>query len=252
MSFVNVKLADKKNLLNNSAYQHQNQSSLSLTNNSMPSIFNFSNSNYGMNYYTSGLNLWNGFWNPMSTMNFMPFNFTFTPSLNLFNFTPSNFSFMPTIPKFSSLFSDFNFKTPSLTNFSSTNNNKISFKDADYNKQKGEKLAKTVRRNAVGFQGDCAKYVRIALEQSGLGTGERGDGYEYAGILSRNENFKEISTSGINLSNLPAGCVLVYNRGTSGYSRQYGHVEITLGNGKAVSDGITNNIRKGARVFVPV
>ena len=95
-------------------------------------------------------------------------------------------------------------------------------------------------------------YVRLALEKCGLGTGERGDGYEYAGILSRNKNFKEISTSGLDLSDLPAGCVLVYNRGTAGYSSKYGHVEITLGNGKAASDGVTTNIKQGARVFVPV
>ena len=70
--------------------------------------------------------------------------------------------------------------------------------------------------------------------------------------LVRNKNFKEVSAKNIDLSSLPAGCVLVYDRGVSGYSSQYGHTEITLGNGTAASGGITHNIRQGARVFMPV
>ena len=56
----------------------------------------------------------------------------------------------------------------------------------------------------------------------------------------------------MDLSSLPAGCVLVYDRGVAGYSSKYGHTEITLGDGTAGSGGITHNIRQGARVFVPV
>ncbi len=133
-----------------------------------------------------------------------------------------------------------------------TNTNLTSLREAGYNASKGGALAKAVANNAIGFSNQCARYVRFALDRTGLGTGARGDGYQYSSILSQNPNFKEISTQGLNLSSLPAGCVLVYDRGVAGYSRQYGHVEITLGNGQAVSDGVTNNIRNGARVFVPV
>lgn len=134
----------------------------------------------------------------------------------------------------------------------STNTNLPQLKDAGYDKEKGGALARDVASNAVGFTGYCAKYVRRALDRTGLGTGERGDGYQYASILSRNPNFKEISTSNLNLSSLPAGCILVYDRGVSGYSTSAGHVEVTLGNGQAVSDGVTNQIKNGARVFIPV
>ena len=122
----------------------------------------------------------------------------------------------------------------------------------NYNSVKGEKLAKTIVANTVGFTGNCARYVRTALEANGLGNGERGSGYKYADILSRNPNFKEISTANLDLSKLPPGCILVYGRGVANYSSDDGHVEVTLGNGKAASDGITNNIRAGARVFIPV
>ena len=121
-----------------------------------------------------------------------------------------------------------------------------------YNASKGSSLAKAALSNTCGFTGYCAKYVRVALESSGLSNGMRADGADYGEVLSRNRNFREISASGINLSSLPAGCILVYGRGVSGYSSRYGHVEITTGNGQAVSDGVTNNIRPGARIFVPV
>lgn len=134
----------------------------------------------------------------------------------------------------------------------STNKVSATLEDAGYDKTKGNKLANTASKNAVGFTKQCATYVKKAIQQSGLGTYEYGDAYECANILKRNKNFKEISTKGLDLSTLPAGCVLVYNKGVAGYSSKYGHTEITLGNGQAVSDGVTNNIRQGARVFVPV
>ena len=65
-------------------------------------------------------------------------------------------------------------------------------------------------------------------------------------------NFKEISAQGVDLKKLPAGCILCYDKGVAGYNSKYGHTEITLGNGKSVSDGITRNIRPGARILIPV
>ncbi len=125
---------------------------------------------------------------------------------------------------------------------------------AGYNSQKGEKLARVIgsRSTEGGFDNYCARNVKEAIEDAGLGKYEYGHGYQVADILSRNKNFKEISAQNLNLSSLPAGCVLVYDRGAAGYSGQYGHTEITLGNGTAASGGITHNIRQGARVFVPV
>ena len=250
MGFINVNLVDKKSWLD-TADKHFQVSSRYNTSYAVPSLFNFSNQYYGMNYFVSNPNPWGNFYNPMPVFNFTPFNFSFTPALNFLNFTPSSFSFTP-FSNTNSLFSNIKSKSSSKTDFKFTNYSKKSLNEADYNKQKGEKLAAVAKNNATGFNNTCALKVRLALEKCGLGTGERGDGYEYARILSNNKNFKEISTSGLDLSDLPAGCILVYNKGTAGYSSEYGHVEITLGNGKAVSDGITNNIKQGARVFIPV
>lgn len=128
-----------------------------------------------------------------------------------------------------------------------------SLKEAGYNAKKGNRLASIAAQNAKDFTGQCATYVKNAIQEAGMGKYIKGDAYECANILKRNkENFKEISTKGLDLSSLPKGCALVYDRGVSNYSSDAGHIEITLGNGKAASDGITNNIRPGARVFIPV
>ena len=176
----------------------------------------------------------------------------YSPSYTPFSNT---FSWMPTLNFSTKTNSASRKKSTAYTFHTSSFNTKSNLpalKDAGYDEEKGYNLAKTAAGNAVGFTHKCAKYVRIALEKNGLSNGMRGDGYEYANILSRNSNFKEISTKNVDLSSLPAGCILVYGQGVAGYDSKAGHVEITLGNGQAVSDGVTNNIRQGARVFVPV
>lgn len=183
-------------------------------------------------------------------------NSDFTPTLNYYNFSAGNNVFT----LFNNKFANQNKQTNTNTNNNSTtktidtNTNKAStsLEQVGYDANKGEKLAYTASKNAVGFTKHCATYVKNAIQSSGLGAYEYGDAYECANILERNKNFKEISTNGLDLSTLPAGCVLVYDKGVAGYSSKYGHTEITLGNGQAVSDGVTNNIRQGARVFVPV
>lgn len=124
-----------------------------------------------------------------------------------------------------------------------------------YNPDKGLSLAKSVASNARGRStGYCARYVKTAISNTGLGAYASGHAYQQADALENNKNFKEISVSSKDLKKLPAGCVLVYDRGAAGYSKNYGHMEVTLGNGKAASDFVTNNIRQSDRVsvFVPV
>lgn len=183
-------------------------------------------------------------------------NFNFAPKTNYTNFASANNLFSLYNNSFANLKKvlDTNNNATSKPSIKLLNTNKVStnLENVGYDKNKGEKLANTAAKNTVGFTNQCASYVKTAIQNSGLGAYEYGDAYEYANILKRNKNFKEISTNGLDLSTLPAGCVLVYDKGVAGYSSKYGHTEITLGNGQAVSDGVTNNIRQGARVFVPV
>lgn len=123
-----------------------------------------------------------------------------------------------------------------------------------YNKNKGVNLAqevlKDVKPRSTGY---CAAYVKSAIQDAGLGNYVSGHAYQLPSILKNNKNFKEVHVAASDLNKLPAGCVIAYDKGAANYSKTYGHCEITLGNGKAASDFITNNLRAAdARVFVPV
>lgn len=135
------------------------------------------------------------------------------------------------------------------------NDNKLDLKDVNYSSEKGEKLAKAIKNNAVGFTGYCSRYVSNALASSGLGNERASSAHLMDDKLRSNKNFKEVTiNSQEDLKNLPAGCVVVYEAGAGGYNAKHGHIEVTLGDGTAGSDGITRNMRyaKNMSVFVPV
>lgn len=145
------------------------------------------------------------------------------------------------------------------------NKNAISFdsfaaKGLKYNEDAGQDLAKYVARNSVGFTGYCSRHVRKGLQSQGLCQKHTASAYQMGGVLAEAKNkkgqktFQEVSASSVDLKKLPAGCVLVYDKGAAGYSSAHGHIEVTLGDGTACSDGRTYNIRKAKnmRVFVPV
>lgn len=125
-------------------------------------------------------------------------------------------------------------------------------KQYGYNAQKGQHFSNVMIQGHVGFKSRCARYVSNGLVKAGLSNGLRGNGCDMDTVLSKNRHFKQIPTNGLDLEQLPAGCVLVYEAGVSGYHKRYGHVEVTDGKGNAYSDGKTRNIRKGAKVFIPV
>ena len=134
------------------------------------------------------------------------------------------------------------------------NDNAISFENVKYNSKKGQDLANDVYNHRVGFTGYCSRYVANALARTGLGH-ERANAEGMDDLLKNNSNFQAVTIhSKEELGRLPAGCILVYEKGAAGYSAQYGHIEVTMGDGTAVSDGVTHNIRysENITVFVPV
>ena len=136
----------------------------------------------------------------------------------------------------------------------SFNTGSNSVQHVNYNSQKGARLVEEINKIAKegGFKGNCATSVKTAIANAGLGEYASGNAHELDQILSNNPNFKEIPANGVNLKNLPGGCILVYEKGVSGYNEKYGHCEIKRNDGTAGSDGMTHNIRSGAKIFVPV
>lgn len=124
-----------------------------------------------------------------------------------------------------------------------------------YSSEKGTKLAQSIKGNLKGFTGYCSRHVSNALAASGLGNERTASAYQMADRLAQNQNFREIKvTSQEQLKSLPAGCVVVYAAGAARYNAKHGHIEVTLGDGTAGSDGQTRNMRftDKMRVFVPV
>ena len=148
-------------------------------------------------------------------------------------------------------------------NFINNGENVPSLKDVKYSKANGEKLAQDIRNHAVGFTGYCSRHVSNALARTGLGDERAASAYMMADKLKDNKNFKQVTISSLEeLKSLPAGCVIVYDKNsawdngfkTGHYNATHGHIEVTLGDGTACSDGITRNIRYSEQmtVFVPV
>ena len=124
-----------------------------------------------------------------------------------------------------------------------------------YDPEKGKKLAQaTINGLSSADKGYCARAVKTAIQNTGLGAYESGHANAMPSILRRNGNFKEVKVAPSDLDKLPAGCVLCYAPGDCGYDAEAGHTEVTDGNGNAFHFAQTCNIRQSdnVRVFVPV
>lgn len=208
--------------------------------------FNINSDNGFFNTMTPSINMWNNvpLFNFDNCIKFPSFDFS---NLNIFD--NSNFSWNNNL----SIGDSFTRTTNKLKP------NTSGLKLEGYNATAGEKLAKiamdrrqTDRWSNIKGTGKCATYTKEAIEAAGMGSYVMGDGYQMTSILSKNKNFKQISPNGIDVKDLPAGCVLVYGKGVSGYHKQYGHTEITTGDGRGVSQAITYNVRKPSAIFIPV
>ena len=125
----------------------------------------------------------------------------------------------------------------------------------NYSSEKGQKLAEYMRKHVVGFTGYCSRHVSNGIAGAGLGNERAGSACQMDSLLRKNQNFKEIKISSAEeLKSLPAGCIIVYEAGAARYNAKHGHIEVSLGNGTAASDGITRNMRftENMSVFVPV
>lgn len=146
-----------------------------------------------------------------------------------------------------------------FTNFYNTKTDLKSLKDV-YDPSLGNKLANIAAKNAsrTNTVGWCAKGTNDSLELAGFTNGETrvASAYQEADKLANHKNFKEVYVSRDDLSKLPAGCIVVWDRNSTGNrpGDLHGHITVTLGNGQEASDHVQSMYLKGARyrVFVPV
>lgn len=145
------------------------------------------------------------------------------------------------------------------SNFLNTNNEIHSLNDVYDSGVSGE-LASVAYERAMQMntKGYCAKGVNDSIQRAGLANGETrvSSAYMEANVLANHANFKEVEVSRNELGKLPAGCVVVWDKGAGSSSAfaQHGHIAITLGNGREASDNVSElkTFNTNYRVFVPV
>ncbi len=96
----------------------------------------------------------------------------------------------------------------------------------------------------------CYHFVKRGLAQEGVIVGGK-HAYLAANQLAKNDQFKEVKVKPSELSELPAGAVVVWNKGGKHKS---GHISVSLGDGREISDRIRNQTEgygTSVRVFLP-
>ena len=146
--------------------------------------------------------------------------------------------------------------SPSSTPSRTTNNeqkqtNTVSSPFDGDNEEAGKRLAELALKNSDEFHNQCSTHVNNAISEANLGDNTNCDANQMFDQMRSNPNFKEIPAT-TDTTSLKAGTVLIYDKGVSGYG-DWGHIEIALGDGRAVSDGITEKIKPNpSALFIPV
>ncbi|MFN8611540.1 MAG: hypothetical protein U0931_28600 [Vulcanimicrobiota bacterium] len=120
----------------------------------------------------------------------------------------------------------------------------------------GPRLAQSTLEAAAGNTNlrrqRCYHFVKEGLAAEGIElTGK--PAYLAANQLARNPHFTEVRVPRDELSELPAGAVVVWNRNRQA-NHPNGHISVALGDGREVSDRIrpqVTNYRSQYRVFLP-
>lgn len=115
----------------------------------------------------------------------------------------------------------------------------------------GRELAKFAKDHATGDGHHCYHYVAEGLDQIGINL-SGGSAYMASKQLAHSSKVREVKgLKSHQLSKLPAGAIIVWNKGEG---HPDGHISISLGNGKEVSDIERTQITDygtSYRVFVP-
>lgn len=117
----------------------------------------------------------------------------------------------------------------------------------------GRRLAKEALQESTDGDspgGLCARDVKTALRQVGIQL-PLGDAWKMAEPLAKHPKFREVKVSKSELSKLPPGAIVVWDKGAG---LPYGHISIALGDGREASDRLRKQmlLNTSFRVFMPL
>lgn len=120
----------------------------------------------------------------------------------------------------------------------------------------GNRLAQSTLDAAAGNTNlkkkRCFHFVKEGLAAEGIQL-DGAKAYQAAAQLAKNPKFNEVKVARNQLSELPAGAVVVWNKNPKA-KHPHGHISVALGDGREVSDRIrpqTESYRSTFRVFLP-
>ena len=108
-----------------------------------------------------------------------------------------------------------------------------------YDKENGEKMRNKCAQKAKSskYRRKCGTAYRESAQSLGLweNMDRQQSAYQFASELAKNPNYKELPhniVESMDLGDLPAGCVIVYDAGYTSGKHPHGHIGITLGQDK--------------------
>lgn len=116
----------------------------------------------------------------------------------------------------------------------------------------GKKLASQAEKtaNQINTPGLCLKGVNDAMQAMGLPVHREAAAWMAVDDFQKNPKFKEVKVSKDQLKSLPAGAVVIWDKGSG---LPYGHISVALGDGREASSKVRNQLMLNTNfhVFLP-
>ena len=116
----------------------------------------------------------------------------------------------------------------------------------------GKKLASQAEKtaNQINTPGLCLKGVNDAMQAMGLPVHREAAAWMAVDDFQKNPKFKEVKVSKDQLKSLPAGAVVIWDKGSG---LPYGHISVALGDGREASSKVRNQLllNTNFHVFLP-
>lgn len=126
--------------------------------------------------------------------------------------------------------------------------NASDIKGTEFGKKFAAQAEKTARR--INTPGLCLKGVNDTMEAMGMPVQREASAYMALDNFQNNKRFQEIKVSKDQLKSLPAGAVVIWDKGPG---LPHGHISVSLGDGREASSTVRNqlNLKTNFHVFVP-
>lgn len=121
-------------------------------------------------------------------------------------------------------------------------------KGTDFGKKFAAQAEKTAR--GINTPGLCLKGVNDTMQAMGMPVQREASAYMALDNFRNNKRFQEVKVSRDQLKSLPAGAVVIWDKGSG---LPHGHISVALGDGREASSTVRNqlNLKTNFHVFVP-